>query len=540
MTNRDTSHAQDSGSKRLLRASFWEEHESAILLTIVMVGLGLRLYGITLPFVDSHNIRQTQVAIVARNLYADNMNILCTQIDVFGKSSACTIYEFPIVQSLAALLYYVFGVHDIIGRLLSVALSVGALFFMHRLARLFLPAAPALGATTLYALSPMNIYFSRAFMPESSMMFFSVASLYFLLKWLSQPRSLLYFAAILFAALTFLAKTTAVLLIVPLCCAWFVRFRWSGLQRVDFWAYVILTLGPIAVWTVYGYQVNAQNLAMPDNWKYGAIIGGRGGLGVWFDPTFYMAMARSIIGVLLTPGGFLLSAAGCFVVTPSPFRPVVYAWLGAIVLYFYALAGANAGHVYYQLPLLPVAALLAGFALQYAFSEEERPAWLRGVLRNRFLLAAALVILIGHGVLYVKFFSYMYDPQLRMPFLLEVGRVIRLRTSPDSVLAVNQPNAMVTPIAYYSYRKVLWFTVATGVEAIKDLETFRAQGGTTYVTLDTRYGSGMAVSQQNELFWRYLHERYTPIVVTEHYAIFDLTNPKSHSERRSMGTSRTV
>jgi len=478
---------------------------------------------------------------VARNLYTDNMNILCTQIDVFGKSPGCTIYEFPIVHSLAALLYYVFGIHDIIGRLLSVAFSVGALFLMHRLARLFLPSFPALGATTLYALSPTNIYFSRAFMPESSMMFFSVASLYFLLKWLSQPRPVLYFAATLFAGLTFLAKTPAGLVIVPLCCAWFVRFRWSVLRRVDFWAYVILTLGPIAVWTVYGYEVNAQNLAMPDNWKYGAIIAGRGGLGVWFDPAFYIAMARSIIGVLLTPGGFLLSAAGLFVITPSLFRPVIYAWLGAIVVYFYALAGVNAGHVYYQLPLLPVAALLAGFALQYAFNRDDRPAWLRSVLTNRFLLAVALVILIGHGVLYVKFFSYMYDPQLRMPYLLEVAKIIQSRTSADSVLVVNQPNtAGLQPIAYYSHRKVVLFSVATGVEAIKGLETFRAQGGTTYVTLDTRYGSGMAESQRNELFWRYLQERYTPIVVTEHYAIYDLANPKSQSESGSVGTSRVA
>lgn len=531
MTNGDTSHAQDSGSKRLLRASFWDEHESAILLAIVMVGLALRLYGITLPFVDSHNIRQAQVAIVARNLYTDNMNILCTQIDVFGKSSGCTIYEFPIVHSLAALLYYVFGVHDIIGRLLSVAFSVGALFLMHRLARLFLPSFSALGATTLYALSPTNIYFSRAFMPESSMMFFSVASLYLLLRWLGQPRPLLYFAASLFAGLTFLAKTPAGLVIVPLCCAWFVRFRWSVFRRVDFWAYVILTLSPIAVWTVYGYEVNAHNLAMPDNWKYGAIIAHRGGLGVWFESRFYTAMAFSIIGVLLTPAGFLLSAAGLFAIRRSPFRPMIYAWLGAIVVYFYALAGVNAGHVYYQLPLLPVAALLAGFALQYAFDGEQRPTWLRGIMMSRLLLPVALIILIGHGVLYVKFFSYMYDPQLRMPYLLEVAKIIQSRTPPDSVLVVNQPNtAGLQPISYYSHRKAVLFSVGTGGEAIKELETFRAEGGTTYVTHDTHYGSGMAESQRNELFWRYLQERYTPIVVREHYAIYDLTNRKRQSE----------
>ena len=154
--------------------SVWIKYEGAILAVIVILGIAMRLYGINLPLVDSHQIRQAQTAMMTRNLYEDNMNIFRTRLDFFGNVPGYIIMEFPLMHAITALLYYLFGVHEVIGRLVSVVFSVGAMFLMYGLARQFLSRVGAFAALVLYVFSPMNIFFSRAFMPESSMMFFMV------------------------------------------------------------------------------------------------------------------------------------------------------------------------------------------------------------------------------------------------------------------------------------------------------------------------------------------------------------------------------
>ena len=509
-----------------LKSIKWIEHERAIAIVIIAVGLALRLYAIDSPFLDSHAERQAQVAMVARNLYHDGMNILCTRLDIFGNGSGCAIFEFPVVHGLAALLYYVFGEHEIIGRLVCVAFSVAAMLVMYRLARRFLPPLPALSALALYTFSPINIYFSRAFMAESSLMFFSIATVYFFLKWLEKRRFTLYFVSTACAALAFLVKPTAVVLLAPVLSAWFLKDHWGTLRRADFWLYVLLTLTPIALWTTYAQYVNAQNTDIPIPWLWASIITNRGGIfNLWIDPRFYLSMGRSIVLLLLTPIGFIGVVAGALLARPVRLRLVLYAWLIAVVASFYALAGANQGHVYYQLPLLPVAAILFGFAVARLMnSQAVRELWRRRLVRYG-VLAGLLLTVVGYGAAYGWLFSYMYDTTLRMPYVPEVAKIVREQTPQDGALILNQPISSPTVLTYYAQRKSWEFRVWTGKQAIRDLEILHARGATTYVAIDTKYSSGVAETKQNDVFWRYLNETYTPIAISNHYVIFDLTTP---------------
>ena len=158
------------------KVQYWIANEQIILMAIVLLGLALRLYGIDLPLTDSHQIRQAQTAMMTRNLYEDGMNMFLTRLDFFGNNPGYIIMEFPLMHEITAGLYHFFGVHEFLGRLVIVIFSVGAMFLMYGLARQFLAVGGALAALALYTFSPMNIFFSRAFMPESSMMFFRVLS----------------------------------------------------------------------------------------------------------------------------------------------------------------------------------------------------------------------------------------------------------------------------------------------------------------------------------------------------------------------------
>lgn len=501
--------------------SMWIKYEWAILTVVVLLGLSIRLYGVSSPLVDSHQIRQAQTAMMTRNLYDDNMNIFRTRLDFFGNVPGHIIMEFPLMHGITALLYYVFGVHETIGRLVSVAFSVGAMFLMYGLARQFLPVIGALAALALYVFSPMNIFFSRAFMPESSMMFFVVGSVYFFLKWLEKQTLILYLIAILFAAFACLTKPTAGLIFAPIVAAWFLKHRWNLLRRFDFWLYMLLTIMPLILWGAYANYFNAMNSYIPHgfggNWI--ELIITRGIVEWWFNPAFYTFVGGSIILLLLTPLGFIGAATGVLCAWGGDRRKILYLWLGAVIVYFYVLAGANSGHIYYHLHLLPVAVIFFGFAVEWLLSKHD---FIKEMFKKKTFIwlgtGLVLLTLTGYGVGYFKYFKYMYSN--RMPYVLEVSGIIKNHTPKNRFIIDSGSGLLTVMISYYSHSRAQ--SLSVNDTAIAELENLRTRGATTFVTMETEYGSSIQGTKGHKDFWHYLNEKYKPIALTDHYLIFDL------------------
>jgi len=496
------------------------------VILVIALGLAVRLYGINSPLVDSHQIRQAQTAMMTRNLYYDNMDIFHTRLDFFGEEPGHVIMEFPLMHGITALLYYIFGPCDVIGRLVSVAFSVGAMFLMYALARQFLPRPGSFAALALYAFSPMNIFFSRAFMPESSMMFFMIGALYFIIRWLKEETRGLYLAAVIFAAIVGLIKPTAGIVFVPILTAWFLKYRWNLFRRFTFWIYMLLAIMPLILWGAYAHHFNAMN---PCPLGYGVswmkIIRTRGIMEHWFNFKFYKFVGGSIVLILLTPLGFLGTAGGVLCVRKGNQRKLLYLWLGAIIAYFYVLAGPNSGHIYYHLPLLPLSAIFFGFSVEWLLN---RRSFFKKVFKKKGvkLLGLGLIslILVGYGIGYLKYFRYMYDITLRMPYVLEVSEIIKRNTPKERFIVMNQGGVPPAVLAYYSERKTSFFIVWK--EAITDLENQRARGATAYVAINSKYTNAVQTTKNNKDFWKYLNEKYAPIAVTDNYLIFDIREEK--------------
>lgn len=143
------------------------KHERATALFIILLGLTLRLYGINLPMVESHQVRQAQTAMMTRNLYEDHLDISHTRLDFFGNVPGYIIMEFPLMHGITALLYIFFGVHEFLGRLVSIAFSVGAMFLFYGLARQFLSVLGALSARVNLIYFLADKYMSSLFYARS-------------------------------------------------------------------------------------------------------------------------------------------------------------------------------------------------------------------------------------------------------------------------------------------------------------------------------------------------------------------------------------
>lgn len=499
--------------------SIWFKREWFILTVIVLMGFAIRLYGINLPLIDSHQGRQVVTAMMARNLYEDNMNIFRTRLDVFGNVPGYIIMEFPLMHGITALFYYLFGVHEIIGRLVSVVFSIGAMFMMYGLARRFLSMVGAYAALVLYVFSPMNIYFSRAFMPESSMMFFMIGAIYLLLKWMDKQTIILYMTAIILAALACLTKPTAVFIFVPILAAWLLKYRWNLFKRYDFWVYMFLSIMPGLFWAIYANYFNTMNpcdnMGFGSNWLY--LITARGFINLWFDPKFYIFVGGSIIILLLTPLGFIGTVIGIFCSKKKDRQKILYAWLAAIIAYFYILSGANSGHIYYHLPFLPVAAIFFGVAVEWITNKHR---FIKATFNQKsFILLGIGLVLAGYGIGYFKYFNYMYSN--RVPYVFEVAEIIKKHIPKNKcIIEVGKLSGM---IAYYSHNKAMFFVISD--TAIADLEDLRAHGVTAFVAMETRYGNPIPLIKEQKELWAYLNEKCKPIAVNDQYLIFDLRFP---------------
>src|SRR5580704_5649971 len=189
------------------------------LTAILLVGLALRLHGIHDPILDHPGWRQGDTAAIARNFMRLQFNIMYPQTMYNGPPPNYVELELQIVPFLAAILYKLFGIHEIFGRLISVAFSLATVATLAYFARwLFAGSTAGLLAAFLYAVFPGSVYYGRTFMPDAAMVFFLVAALYAVTRFLVEDEQLsVADLAVTTGLLTlaYLAKPVAALAIVP-------------------------------------------------------------------------------------------------------------------------------------------------------------------------------------------------------------------------------------------------------------------------------------------------------------------------------------
>ena len=168
---------------------------SKILLGIFFIALAIRLWGVTNPLLDFHAWRQTLTATIAYNFYADGMNLVTPRLNMIG---SIFHFEFPLFTYLVALLYKIFGFDEILGRLVAIAFSMGSIWFLYLLGKRYFDETSSLVACGIFAVLPFSVYYSRTFMPESAMIFFSISMVYMFARWLDTRKWSQFILASLF------------------------------------------------------------------------------------------------------------------------------------------------------------------------------------------------------------------------------------------------------------------------------------------------------------------------------------------------------
>ena len=438
-----------------------------ILIGIFFTALALRLWGVTNPLLDFHSWRQTLTATMSYNFYADGMNFIVPRPSMIN---SIFHFEFPLYTYFIALLYKVFGFHEIIGRIVAIGFSMGSIWFLYLLGKRYFDEVSALVACGFYAVLPFSVYYSRTFMPESAMLFFSIAMVYMFARWLDTEKWSHFLLASLLATLAFLVKLPTLYMGGPLLFLTWNKYRGKMFYQPLLYIFLAIILIPPALW--YSYIARLQFEAY-------------GGGNVWLDMLkdwevlltlrywkliFWTRLVEKMFAFTVFP--FLIMGMRAY--TSNKERYVLHTWFFCICAYFIIAAKYNFIHEYYQVPIIPVGCLFAGKFISDFYRNNISEGWHKS---SKVWIVLLMIIFIPIHSIYKLKGRLNYNDTYLM-----IGAEIKNNTKQGDLIIANQ-HLLKPHLFYYGQRKG-WGTTHDKKLSSATLNEYVAKGARLYIMVE--------------------------------------------------------
>ena len=435
-----------------------------IALVITVICFSLRLYKLDNPIADHHSFRQADTAAVARNFVQDGFNPLFPQSDSYTALSEHQtpnpnryfINEFPLYNSLVALVYKAKGINSNYARLVSDVFASIGVFFLYLLAKKLFSTKVATLAALFYAVLPYNVYYGRVVMPEPAFICFSIVSFYLLLLFVEKPSFIRGLVFSLIFATAMLVKPYSIFLFIPFIYWVLVSHGLASFTKPMFYLAPVLSIIPLLLWRYHISLYPEASFASKWLLNQGDIR---------FSGAFFRWLIFDRLNRLIfTSGGFVLLFFGVTRAVQSKKGWLILFWLISVLAYFTVFAMGNVTHDYYQLPIMPVGAILVSLGFFYLIDQGQN------VFQKLTLgsLASSLILIsLAFGWYEVRGFFNVNDWNM-----IEAGKRVDQITPPDAkVIAPYQTN----PAFLYQTNRHGW---TMGY----DIEKKIAEGATYYVS----------------------------------------------------------
>jgi len=495
--------------------SFLAPNRWALALVLALLfglGLGIRLTDLTDLPLEFHPTRQLFSAIKARGIYyqtAPGIPEWQREIALRAYTADATL-EPPVLDSLVAASYRIFGERLWIARIYSSLFWLIGGIFLFLLAREFLSLDEALLSLTFYLLLPYGVFASRSFQPDPLMVMLILTGWWAAVRWSRQLTWGWALTAGLAGGLAILIKLTAVFFVAG-GFAGAVLSRYSlrqALKTPQVWGMAALTVLPGAAYTFYGVYVAGF---------LGSEFGRRFFPELLINPFFYLRWEGKV-AVIFGHLGLALTWLGLLFLRTRESRIFLVSVWACYFLFGMISNYHIASHDYYSLPLVPLAAFtvgaLGGVTVRGLAEQAEGSRWKRWFIR----LALLFVVILTFWDVRVRLLSVDYRPQAA--FWAQVGEALGHE---PSVIAVTQDYGY--PLVYWGWQRVtLWPEVRSEVFGARagDLEDrFKrlTKGKLFFLVTDfdeLRRQAGLE---------EYLRGHYPVYAEGEGYVIFDLTQP---------------
>jgi len=422
------------------------------ILIIIIFAFLLRLIDITFPISGWHSWRQADTAAMARNFYSSGHSIVYPQIDWRGNTEGFVESEFPLYQYLISLFYRIFGVEEIIGRLLSVFASLCIIFGLYLIVKKILGEKTALTASLIYSVLPLNIYFNRAFMPETVMMTFSVWGIYFFIRWIDDDKITYFIISFIFISLAALLKLPSLYLGLPLAYLSFKKYGVKTFYNYKILFFTVIVFLIVALWYYHSHQLYLLTGLTFGIWTPGT------NKWLMFDmllkPSFYNDLIfKSIAERHLTYAGFIIFIWGLFIKRTKEKEFMFDFWLIAIIIFFLIVPEGNLSQEYYQLPFNIVASVfISKVIVKYYNIYVNRKSKLLSST-NRTALVIILICLTLLPVLSAHRLYNFYKQENKNSAIFELSEKIQsVSDKSDLIITVSEGN----PVFLYNANRKGW------------------------------------------------------------------------------------
>ena len=355
-----------------------------IALALVFgLALLIRLYDLTDPPLDFHPTRQLRAALIARGMY---YQALADAPEPY-RSIAITqrqeefLIEPPIMEALAAITYLAAGSENIVyPRAFSALFWLLGGLAVFKLARSLSNTGGGLIALLFFLFLPFSIIASRSFQPDPLMIALMAGAFLMTYRWAHSDSWRDALLAGLFAGLAILVKLVAIYSIgLAALLVVLNKGPRKSLRSPQTWAIAGLALLPVLAYYVNGLFIS-DFLAGQGSFRFFPQL--------LKDPAFYIRwveMATNISGLSVLLAGVL----SIFLVRDKIARGLLAGMWAGYVVYGFNFPFHIITHDYYQLPLLPIAAVSLAPAAGLLLDElGKRP-------QKKIALAAVIVLAAG-------------------------------------------------------------------------------------------------------------------------------------------------
>ncbi|MBP9691045.1 glycosyltransferase family 39 protein [Candidatus Woesebacteria bacterium] len=465
-----------------------------IITCVLLIGLCLRLYKIDTPLADLHSFRQADTAAVARNYSRDGINLLRPVYDDlsniqtgYENTNGLRMVEFPVYNAIVALFYRYLPITslEIYGRLTSAFFSLISIAIVYYFALKEKNRLAAIASSSIFAIFPFFVFFSRVVLPESTAVASMMLALLFLYKSTNEKKHTIVKLILgsVFFALAILIKPTTVFYGFTAVYLFISRYKFEVFKSWRPYIYFTIALIPFVLWRIYILQF-PEGIPV-SGWLFTTVNTSEGAKDIFFRPAFFRWIFMERIGTaMLGIYGVVFLIIGALGKYKTYF---VHSMLFSGIAYIFTFQGGNVQHEYYQTILFPMISLLSGVGIAHMFEFTKKQL-------HHALLYPTVVLLVVLAWLfsYYKVQDYYYYPQ----DLPRIAELIKIFTSPEDHIVTDRSGD--TTLLYLADRK--------GAPAIyKDLSELKALGYKYVVTankeLSDKYKEqGFAVVVENELF----------------------------------------
>jgi len=228
---------------------------------IVTILVFLFIFAIRIPHINNSPCeqgdfwRQSDTESIARNFLEDKFNIFYPQFNYDGKKPNYVQLEFQITTFLIALLYKAFGYHYYLARLVPITFFMGSSIYLYLIVKRYYGNPVAWYAIIAYAIMPINIYYTRAIMPESAALFFFIGAFYYFTKWYDNEKLSTLFISAIFTCLSISQKTPTIFIGLAMIFLLIKKYRFRFLLKWELWIFALISLLPNIIYIQWSRSI---------------------------------------------------------------------------------------------------------------------------------------------------------------------------------------------------------------------------------------------------------------------------------------------